>query len=60
MPVLDEFEFDSVEKVDSNSCLAALREQSTEELLDDLLGRHEDDDLAPPLLNPEFLTHRED
>ena len=61
MSVIDDFDAatDELEEArDVDSCLDSLRHGDTERLLDDLLGRHEDDDF-PALLDPE-LTSFED
>jgi len=44
---------------DVDSCLDSLQHWDTERLLDDLLGRHEDDDF-PALRTSDFLTSLED
>jgi len=61
MSVIDEFgaaagELEEARDVDS--CLDSLQHGDTERLLDDLLGRHEDDDF--PGLNSDFLTALDD
>jgi len=61
MSVIDDFdavagELEQARDVDS--CLDSLRHGDTERLLDDLLGRHEDDDF--PGFNSDFLVGRED
>ena len=62
MSVLDEFDAatsELEEARDVDSCLDSLQNGDTEQLLDDLLGRHEDDDF-PALLSSDFLVGLED
>lgn len=62
MSVIDDFdaaagELEEARNVDS--CLDSLQHGDTERLLDDLLGRHEEDDF-PALLSSEFPSSIED
>ncbi len=62
MSVIDEFDAaagELEEACDVDSCLDSLQHGDTERLLDDLLGRHEEDDF-PAMRNPDFLIGLED
>jgi len=62
MSVIDEFDTAAgqlEEARDVDSCLDSLQHGDTERLLDDLLGRHEEDDF-PALLSSEFSIGSED
>jgi len=61
MSVIDDFDAatDELQEArDVDSCLDSLQHADTERLLDDLLGRHEDDDF--PGFNSDFLIVLED
>jgi len=60
MSVIDDFDAaaELKEPRDVDACLDSLHHGDTERLLDDLLGRHEDDDF--PGVNSDFLIGRED
>jgi len=61
MSVIDDFDAAACEleeACDVDSCLDSLQHGDTERLLDDLLGRHEDDDF--PGFNFDFVIGLED